>query len=143
MRYVLAHSTKHSGYGCSVLRPIRVRCCGVGRQGYWVCYCCWGRQVRGLPEDYINGLNATNPRTKTMGSLRTNIFRGFHAIESHLEYVNAEAAAKSGEVVSFSFGSHWKRYLNDFNEARLEAAEKSLQEFSGLHDLHGHSFLDF
>lgn len=64
-------------------------------------------------------------------------------IKLNQEYVNTEAAAKIGEVVSFSFGSNWKRYLDDFTEARLEAAVKSLQEFSGLHDLHGHSFLDF
>jgi 2-polyprenyl-6-hydroxyphenyl methylase/3-demethylubiquinone-9 3-methyltransferase len=42
----------------------------------------------------------------------------------------------------FAFGENWQRFLEDFNESRLEAARDSLREKLGLESLQDLSFLD-
>lgn len=42
----------------------------------------------------------------------------------------------------FEFGENWKEFLKNLNEERIKEAEKSLQEWLNVDDLHGKSFLD-
>jgi 2-polyprenyl-6-hydroxyphenyl methylase/3-demethylubiquinone-9 3-methyltransferase len=47
---------------------------------------------------------------------------------------------RSGE--RFGFGANWARFLNDLDDARIAAAEASLQEMLGVARLDGLTFLD-
>lgn len=58
------------------------------------------------------------------------------------EFHNVEAERSSGEIVRFSFGRNWQKYLQRLDEARLSQARRSLAESLGLGDLRGLSFID-
>jgi 2-polyprenyl-3-methyl-5-hydroxy-6-metoxy-1,4-benzoquinol methylase len=58
-------------------------------------------------------------------------------------FSNSEAQKRdSGRDVRFSFGRNWKSFLKVLNAARINEAERSLQEMLGLNHLKGISFLD-
>jgi SAM-dependent methyltransferase len=58
------------------------------------------------------------------------------------DFRNIEAALRSGEDVSFSFGKNWAKYLRGLTEAKLQQAERSLAESFANESLEGQSFLD-
>lgn len=42
----------------------------------------------------------------------------------------------------FQFGRNWEKFLENLSEKQIKEAEKSLQEWLGVTDLQGKSFLD-
>lgn len=59
-----------------------------------------------------------------------------------MSFVNREAARLSGEVITFSFGKNWQKYLAALNEERIASACRSIQWFTGLETLQGQTFFD-
>jgi SAM-dependent methyltransferase len=55
---------------------------------------------------------------------------------------NMEAERASGELVSFSFGRNWQKYLERLDENRLTHARDSLLESLRLPNLNGLTFID-
>jgi 2-polyprenyl-6-hydroxyphenyl methylase/3-demethylubiquinone-9 3-methyltransferase len=60
-----------------------------------------------------------------------------------LRFKNAEAAARSGEPVRFSFGENWAKYLGSLTPEKVKQAEFSLAESFDGHGIAGETFLDF
>lgn len=58
------------------------------------------------------------------------------------DFHNAEAALTSGELITFSFGRNWQKYLKRLDDARLAQARQSLIESLQLADLNGMTFID-
>lgn len=59
-----------------------------------------------------------------------------------MNFTNREATQQSGEILSFSFGQNWEKFLTVLNEERITAACQSIQKFTGLATLAGRTFLD-
>lgn len=57
-------------------------------------------------------------------------------------FKNVEAAALSGERLSFSFGENWAKYLEDLDEHRIGQAEESLVDALGRARVDGKTFID-
>lgn len=57
-------------------------------------------------------------------------------------FVNEEAAQRSGERVSFSFGENWRKYLDGLTEERVAHAESSLRKSFGGAAIPGQHFVD-
>lgn len=57
-------------------------------------------------------------------------------------FVNTEAAEEAGEVVGFSFGENWAKYLNALTDSELQHAKDSLQEAFASEGIDGRRFLD-
>jgi 2-polyprenyl-6-hydroxyphenyl methylase/3-demethylubiquinone-9 3-methyltransferase len=57
-------------------------------------------------------------------------------------FVNQEAAAGSGERITFSFGENWRRYLARLTPERIDQARQSLRESFGQAEWEGRRFLD-
>jgi 2-polyprenyl-6-hydroxyphenyl methylase/3-demethylubiquinone-9 3-methyltransferase len=57
-------------------------------------------------------------------------------------YWNQEAARTTGEVVGFSFGENWRKYLGRLTPDRIRQAEASLAESFGGAPIAGERFID-
>ena len=62
--------------------------------------------------------------------------------QTFLNFHNTEAAQTSGELIQFSFGRNWQKYLRRLNDTRLAQARESLLESLRLPDLRGLTFTD-
>ncbi len=71
-----------------------------------------------------------------------NTEKPFQKGEALMSFVNREAAKISGEVISFSFGENWQKYLAALSQDRIASACQSIQEFTGLETLQGQRFFD-
>jgi 2-polyprenyl-3-methyl-5-hydroxy-6-metoxy-1,4-benzoquinol methylase len=57
-------------------------------------------------------------------------------------FVNHEAAQLSGELVDFSFGENWKKYLDNIDDEAIRKAEADFRSTAGVDTLAGGTFLD-
>lgn len=55
---------------------------------------------------------------------------------------NEKASHLSTDLVSFSFGENWARYLSSVDESTIEHAKNNFGTFTQLSNLKGHTFLD-
>ena len=62
--------------------------------------------------------------------------------KSPTAFVNEEAAGKSGEKLSFSFGANWQRFVVDVDDQMIDAAVESFCRFTKMDGLQGETFLD-
>jgi SAM-dependent methyltransferase len=58
------------------------------------------------------------------------------------QFSNTEAANRSGEHVSFSFGANWRKFLENVDERQLVQAEASVSESFGDAEFSGKRFVD-
>ena len=58
------------------------------------------------------------------------------------DFHNVEAELTSGELITFSFGRNWRKYLRRLNHTRVAQARQSLIESLRLSDLSGLTFID-
>jgi 2-polyprenyl-3-methyl-5-hydroxy-6-metoxy-1,4-benzoquinol methylase len=57
-------------------------------------------------------------------------------------FVNEQAANLTNDLVTFSFGDNWRRFLETIDEAAIDKACAAFTEFSQISTLRGQSFLD-
>lgn len=58
-------------------------------------------------------------------------------------FVNQQGAELTGDVVTFSFGDNWRRFLETINSEAIDRAFRAMTDFTQLTDLRGETFLDF
>lgn len=58
------------------------------------------------------------------------------------DYINAEAAERTGEAISFSFGANWRKFLDHLTDQQIQEAKLSLTASFGGASIEGTSFLD-